>query len=100
MPIMEINVIPLGTQTPSVSHYIARSIKILKNEDVKYSITSMGTIIESDSVKTLLNIAFKMHSAVLNQGVNRVVTSIRIDDRKDKAVSMKSKIASVGKKLK
>ncbi len=31
MAIMEINVIPLGTETPSVSDYVTRAVKVLKD---------------------------------------------------------------------
>jgi uncharacterized protein YqgV (UPF0045/DUF77 family) len=41
-----------------------------------------------------------MHKAVLDKGAVRVVTSIRIDDRLDKPLSMQGKIKSVQEKLK
>ncbi|RLD17641.1 MAG: thiamine-binding protein [Caldiserica bacterium] len=101
MPIMEISIIPLGTETPSVSKYVASALKILeKEEGIKFELTSMGTIIEADSLKRLLNIAYKMHQAVLGKGAMRIVTSIKIDDRKDKKISIKGKIRSVKNKLK
>ena len=101
MPIMEIAIVPIGTKTPSVSKYIASSIKVLNEEKgIKYNLTSMGTIIEADSVKKLLNIAGKMHRKVLSGKVKRVVTAIKIDERKDKKLTAKRKIQSVRNKLK
>jgi len=41
-----------------------------------------------------------MHAAALKMGIKRVFTSILVDDRRDKDVTMKSKIASVKKRLK
>ena len=60
----------------------------------------MGTIIEADSSRTLLNMANKMHRAMLRGDIARAVTTIKIDDRKDKKLTMSSKINSLQQKLK
>ena len=100
MPIMEISIAPLGTETASVSRYVTEAVKVLKKQkEIKYQLTSMGTIIEADSVGKLLDIAEKMHRAVLRDKIKRVVTTIKIDDRKDKKLTAKGKIKSVEKRL-
>ena len=100
MPIMEISIVPLGTETASVSRYVADAVKMLKEQKgIKYELTSMGTIIEADSVGKLLVIAGKMHRAVLRDKIKRVVTTIKIDDRKDGKLTAKGKIKSVQKRL-
>ena len=100
MPIMEISVVPLGTKTASVSKYVAKAIKVLKRQKkIKYQLTSMGTIIEGDSVGKLLDIAEKMHRTVLRDRIKRVVTTIKIDDRKNRKLTAKGKIKSVQKRL-
>jgi len=99
MAIAEISVVPLGTKTPSVSQYVARAVKVLEREkDMKYEITPMGTIIEGDLDK-ILTVVRKMHEAVFGEGVARVLTTVRIDDRRDKAQDMKGKVDSLKKKL-
>jgi len=101
MPIMEISIVPLGTKTPSVSKYVAEAVKILKKQKkIKYELTSMGTIIEANSVGQLLDIANKMHRAVLRDKIKRVVTAIKIDDRKDKKLTAEGKIKAVRRKIK
>ena len=90
MAIMEINIIPLGTKTPSVSEYLAAPLKVLKKERVKFELTSMSTIIEGN-VDTLFELARKMHLSTFIPGVKRVVTTIKIDDRRDKPSTMKKK---------
>ena len=100
MPIMEISVVPLGTKSPSVSKYVASCINILRKEkSIRYEIVSMGTIIQCKSLKKLLCIAEKMRRNVLSKVVKRVVTTIKIDDRKDKDLTMQGKIQSVQKRL-
>jgi uncharacterized protein (TIGR00106 family) len=95
MPIMEITVVPLGTGSPSVSGYIRTAVDVLKGiEDIRYEMTPMGTIVESDSLEKLFETAGEMHKAVLACS-ERVVTSIRVDDRKDKKLSMEGKMKAV-----
>ena len=90
----------MGTKAPSVSRHVAKAVVILKKEkDITYQLMSMGTIIETDSVEKLLEIAGKMHKAVLCEDVQRIVTSIKIDDRIDKSITMQGKIDAVKKKL-
>ena len=99
MAIVEISVIPLGTKTPSVSRYVADALKTLEKEkDIKYELTSMGTIIEGDLEK-VLDLAKKMHEAVFDKEVSRVITIIKIDDRRDKPLSIEGKVKSVQEKL-
>jgi uncharacterized protein (TIGR00106 family) len=99
MAIAEVSIVPLGTKTPSVSQYVARAVKVLEQDkDTKYELTAMGTIIEGD-LDRILAVAKKMHHAVFGEGVVRVLTTIKIDDRRDKPQTMKAKLDSVRKKL-
>ena len=100
MPVMEISIIPLGTKTTSISQYIADSVSVLKEEKgIDYEITAMGTIIEFPSLDLLFELAKKIHQVALKKGVGRVFTTIKIDDRIDKRVTIKGKIKSVKDKL-
>jgi len=99
MAIAEISVVPLGTGTPSVSKYVARAVEVLQQEkDIRYELTAMGTTIEGDLDKILMA-AKKMHEVLFQQGAARVLTTIRIDDRRDKAASMKDKVDSLKREL-
>jgi len=99
MALVEISVVPLGTPTPSLSQYIAKAVKVLEGEkDIKYELTAMGTIIDGD-LGRVLTLARKMHEAIFNAGVMRVVTTIKIDDRRDKNSSIDSKMKSLKREL-
>jgi uncharacterized protein (TIGR00106 family) len=98
MAIMEISVIPMGAGT-SVSKYVAEAILAIESiPNIDYETTSMGTIIAGE-LEDLLTVAQRMHQVVLNAGVQRVVTNIRIDDRTDKKITLKSKLDSLKKAL-
>ena len=98
MPIMEVKILPLGTKTASVSEYVVNALKVLNKNDIKYELTSMGTIIEADSVELLLDVAKQMHKATLSQ-VDRVVTFIELDERIDKELTIEGKLRSAQEKL-
>ena len=99
MALVEVSIIPLGTGTPSVSKYVAQAAQVLQGEeDIKYELTAMGTIIEGD-LERLLALVRKMHEAVFDTGAVRVVTTIKIDDRRDKTSSMSSKMDSLKTEL-
>jgi len=99
MAIAEISVVPIGSPTASVSEYVARAVDALRKEgDLRYELTPMGTIVEGD-LPQILAAAGRMHEATFRGGISRVVTTIRIDDRKDRVVEMGEKLRSVERKL-
>jgi len=99
MAILEISVMPLGTGAPSVSRFVAGAMKVLQAEkDVKYEMTSMGTNIEGD-LEQLLDLALRMHRSAFDAGAQRVVTVMKIDERRDQTATMQSKLAAVKREL-
>jgi uncharacterized protein (TIGR00106 family) len=95
--VAEIKIIPLGTPTTSLSWYVAACIDILKQEkDIKYQITAMATHVQGP-LERVLEIYQKMHEIPFKMGAKRVLTSITIDDRRDKAITIESKIKAVTK---
>ncbi len=95
MAIAEVSIIPLGTKTPSVSKYLARAFRALRQEkNIKYELTPMGTIIEGD-LGDILRIVRNMHEAAFGDDIMRVVTTVKIDDRRDKTLTMRGKIESL-----
>jgi uncharacterized protein (TIGR00106 family) len=58
----------------------------------------MGTNIEGD-LRDLIRIALKMHDAPFKKGAGRVLTTLKIDDRRDKKGTLSGKRRAVQKKL-
>jgi len=99
MAMVEVSVVPLGTGSASVSRYVARAVKVLQGEEgVKYELGAMGTIIEGDLAR-LMALVGKMHEAVFAAGAMRVATTVKIDERRDKALSASGKLASLRREL-
>jgi uncharacterized protein (TIGR00106 family) len=98
MAILEISVVPIGTKETSLSSYVAECLQILKKEKVRYELTAMGTNIEGD-LRSLMIIALKMHQTPFKKGALRVLTTLKIDDRRDKKGTLSGKKKSVESKL-
>lgn len=99
MAMIDISIVPVGTGSPSVSDFVAGVIKVVKNEPgIRYRLTPMNTVIEGD-LERLLAVAKKMHDSAFDAGAIRVVTTLRIDERRDKPLTMEGKIKAVEDKL-
>ncbi len=98
MAIAEVSIIPLGVQSTSLSPYVAKVLEVLKDSRVEYELTAMGTIITGE-LAIIWQVLRKMHEACFCSDVNRVLTTIRIDDRRDKAGTPQQKVQSVLNKL-
>lgn len=98
MAVVEVTIAPLGTGAPSISAYVAACHKVLEKSGLPYQLTPMSTIIEGD-VDQILAVIRQMHEVPFANGAMRVSTSLRIDDRRDKELTMAGKIQSVMEKL-
>jgi len=94
MALLEISVVPLGTSTPSIGDYVADVIRTCKRSKVKYRLTDMGTIVEGRP-GDLFKLAQKLHETPFKKGAKRVMTTLSIDDRRDKEVRLDGKVNSV-----
>ncbi|MDK2801042.1 MAG: hypothetical protein PWQ70_2661 [Clostridiales bacterium] len=94
MPILEISVLPIGTNSASISDMIAQSCQVVKNKGLDYQITATSTIIEGD-YNQLIDIAKSMHEMPFKNGAQRVITNMTIDERHDKKDSMDDKVEEV-----
>jgi len=100
MVIAELTIVPLGTESTSLSSYVAGCHQILKEQNkVMYRLTPMGTILEG-KLDDIFEITKKMHEVPFDSGALRVTTNLKIDDRRDKEAKMDKKINSVAEKLK
>jgi uncharacterized protein (TIGR00106 family) len=98
MPIAEITVVPSGVG-PSVSDYVVRAIRVVeKHKDVRFQLTPMGTVIEGE-LDSILDVIRDIHNCAFDDRVKRVLTLVKIDERRDKALTMEGKLSSVRSKL-
>ena len=98
MIVCELSVVPIGTGNASVSSYVAEAVKVLEREGFNPENRAMATEFEAETVEEACRAMRAAHKAVLDAGAGRVVTSLKIDERKDKEHSLSGKIQSVDEK--
>lgn len=91
MIIAQLTIAPLGKNV-GVSKYVKLVLDTLKKEHVKFETNAMATVIETDDLNTLFDVVKKAHNAVIDAGSERVITELKIDDRRDKDATITSKI--------
>jgi len=94
MVVAELSVIPLGKDV-SVSKYVKAALEVLKSANVKYKPGAMSTTIEAKNLDELFSVVKMAHEAVFRMGAKRVVTTVKIDDRRDKTLSITSKLGAI-----
>lgn len=97
--IVEFSVIPIG-ESIGISRLVAAAVKELEKHRVKHVTTPMSTIIEEDNLEKALQHIKVAHEAVFKAGARRVITVIKIDERRDVRQSMEDKLRSLEKALK
>src|SRR3972149_3260271 len=93
--VAEISVVPLGTSSPSVSTYVVNALKVLEGfPKVRYQLAAMGTQLEGEW-DDIMAASKAMHESVFKTGALRVVTTLKLDERRDKFHTIESKVHSV-----
>lgn len=91
--IAEVSVVPLGTADTALGDYVHKAVEALKDTPgLKFEVTPMCTVIEGELLD-IMKVVGKMHEAPFEAGAKRVMTEVRIDDRRDKRETMERKVA-------
>ncbi|MFP7736466.1 MTH1187 family thiamine-binding protein [Priestia aryabhattai] len=94
MPLLDISIIPVGTDSTSFSSEVINAVRKVKGKDLHYDVTPTSTIIEGD-LEQLWQVAKDIHQGAISSGPDRIITNIRIDHRKDKKTDMNHQIDTV-----
>ncbi len=94
--IAEFSIVPVGAGL-SLSPFVAECLRIVEDSGLKHQLTPMGTVLQGDGEKVMATI-MACHSRVLEMS-ERVVTSIKVDDRRDRPADMERKVRSVEEKV-
>ena len=98
----EISIIPITTSgNTSMSKEIALVYNAINQiQGLKIILTAMGTQIESNELDNILKAIKVSHTTLRNIGIERIISSIRIDERPNKSNTLDGKINSVKLELK
>jgi len=98
MALMQISIIPIGTGSTSVGEHVAGVQKLLAQKSFSYELGDMGTLVHGRAAD-LFQLAAEIHECPFQKGVERVVTHIIIDDRRDVERAIGEKRAAVRARL-
>ena len=99
MATADLTVIALGRPDASASAYIAEIQRRLAAQDrVKYVMHAMGTSLEG-STADILSLVGELHAVPFEQGVPRVYTVLKLDERRDREQTLEDKVESVRRRL-
>ena len=98
----EISIIPITTTNGDTS--MSKEIALVYNaisqiQGLKIILTAMGTQIESNNLENILEAIKISHITLRNIGIERIMSSIRIDERLGKNNTLERKINSVKDKI-
>ena len=97
----EFSIVPVGSGESSVGRYVAAAINEFKNiKGLDFEVTPMGTVLAANNLDTIFQAVHQAHEAVIAKGITRVVSTLRIDDRRDKARAMNDKVKAVKQYMK
>jgi len=92
----EFTIVPTG-KGESLSKFVAESLDIIDKSGIDYTLTPMGTIVEGEWDE-ILPLVKTCHDN-MKKHANRVITTIKIDDRGGAKNRLKGKVESVEKVL-
>jgi uncharacterized protein (TIGR00106 family) len=100
MSTADLTVLALGRQELSASEYIAEiQRRLRKQERVRFQMHAMGTSLEG-TTEDILAVVGELHSVPFEQGVQRVYTVLKLDERRDRPnQSLEDKVRSVEDRL-
>jgi uncharacterized protein (TIGR00106 family) len=93
--------VPIGTGSTGISKEVAAAFDaIRKTKDIKTTkLTAMGTQVEANDMRAILNAIEAAHQAVKLTGAKRIISSIRIAERLDASKTLEDAVGSVTEKL-
>lgn len=94
MIVAELSLIPMGTGT-SASKYVRAVHQVLKESGLKFIPSPMCTVVEAASMVEVFKVAEKADEVLGGMGVGRIITTIKIDHRLDKEISIETKMEAI-----
>ena len=92
--IAQLSVYPLGEST-SVSGFVKKGVAVIKKSGYTYEIGGMSTTVETPGLDELFHLIKQVHAAHVEEGAQRIIIDLKVDDRRDKTATINSKRDSV-----
>lgn len=93
----ELSIFPLDKGGSGLSTYVAESVKIIEESGLDYEIHALGTLVEGPS-DAIFDLMKRLHANMVRHS-DRVMMTVKIDDRKGVQGAIRQKVKSVTDKL-
>lgn len=97
---MEFSMFPISNECvdeASVSKSVAKIINAIDKSGVKYQLTPMGTVVETDTLQAALNIIALAYAEI--RSCERIYSSLKLDIRSNSDDRLIQKVQSVQKHI-
>ena len=83
----------------SVSRYVSKVVKLIKESGLPYKLTPMATIVETEDINQVFALMDRAYKILQEDGCNRIYTVMTVDYRKGKSNRIEQKVKSVEEKI-
>jgi uncharacterized protein (TIGR00106 family) len=92
--IAQLSIYPIGEGT-SLSRFVKKGVSVIEKSGYTYEVGGMATTVETSGLDELFELIKQVHAAHVEEGARRIIIDLKVDDRRDKTASIKSKRDSV-----
>ena len=92
--IAQLSVYPIGEGT-SLGRFVKRGVAVIERSGYAYEIGGMSTTVETPGLNALFELVKQVHEAHVEEGARRIIIDLKVDDRRDKTATIKSKKEAV-----
>lgn len=90
MVLAEVSVIPLSGA--EMRPRVDAALEVIKQSGLKYEVGALGTTLEGN-LDEILAVVKRIHQAVMNGQCDRLITEVRIDERRGKTCTIAKEVA-------
>ncbi|MGC9515075.1 MTH1187 family thiamine-binding protein [Methanocrinis sp.] len=94
MIVAELSMITMGTGT-SGSSYVKAIHQVLKESGLNFVPGPMCTVVEAGGMAEIFEAVQRADEALVEMGVGRIITTVKIDHRLDKEISIETKMGAI-----
>jgi len=94
MLLAQLSVYPVGSGV-SLGKYVRKGVKVIEESGYTYQVGGMSTSIEVPGLEALFELVKKIRQAQIDEGAERIIIELKVDERRDKDATLQGKIDSV-----
>ena len=94
MILAQLSIYPVG-EGVSLGRFVKKGVKIIEESGYTYQVGGLSTAVEVPELQDLFDLVSKIRQAQLDEGAQRLIIELKVDDRRDKDATLAAKINSV-----